>query len=277
MPAHTAEHEVGILVKSDGTALTAHDRRANAAADRFAKTAAEGRKFKRNLIDMLTREADEVTEMAIWLAKITLAANKFPLQDGTVIRDSQAEQPRPRRAKGRKRKSEPELSEVAQPAAAARPCKLPRLRMPNASSNREGRRPKTKAASAGPAWPPVSWDTGGGPRCGFRKRCRQQTRQGQAMSRFPAVMPSQFPPAQVALCSSGVTYSSAKTGADDSQRCKEEAAGPGEQATALGDQAREVAGCGSDCAAALEDLQELQRCGLKVVWPVAWPGAAARH
>ena len=181
MPAHTAEHEVGIRVKSDGSTLTARDRHANDTTDRFAKTAAEGRRFKRNLRDMLKQEAEEKAEIAVWLAKVILLANRFPLQDGSAIHDSQAEQPRARRARGQKRKqSEPEPSEVAE-SNAARVFKLPRLSpipmrlvgRPNTSISREHGPPQTRAATSGPVWPPASWTPSGPSRHGFRRHRRQ--------------------------------------------------------------------------------------------------------
>ena len=41
MPAHTAKQDVGIKLLSDGSKLTALDRRGNAEADRMAKHAVE--------------------------------------------------------------------------------------------------------------------------------------------------------------------------------------------------------------------------------------------
>ena len=46
MPSHTAAHEVGVRRKSDGTLLTAADRRANDLADTLAKAAAEGQRMR---------------------------------------------------------------------------------------------------------------------------------------------------------------------------------------------------------------------------------------
>jgi len=262
MPAHTAEHEVGIRVKSDGTVLTARDRHANDTADRFAKTAAEGRRFKRNLRDMVKQEAEELAEMAIWLAKVTMHANKFPLPDGTAIRDSQAAQPRARKTRGRKRKQgEPDSSEVAELSTAAHLHKLPRLDSPlprreigqtgkpSSSSSREDRPPK---ASSGPVWPPASWPPSSFSSHGVRQHQRQRGRQALPMSRFAAEPASRFLSAPAAPA---VTVSVPKASAV-----------PVFAGAAL--TAAEAA------AEALRSLKELQQSGLSVKWPCRNRGSA---
>ena len=49
MPAHTAEADVGALLKSDGTVLSNMDRDANALADKLAKLAAQGARYAAGL------------------------------------------------------------------------------------------------------------------------------------------------------------------------------------------------------------------------------------
>eukprot|EP00973_Karenia_brevis_P069804 9705589-Karenia_brevis.AAC.1 len=69
MPAHTAAHDEGILYKSDGTALSAQDRKANARADHLAKAAAQGQRYSRCIHQAVQAEARQVADMAVWLAK----------------------------------------------------------------------------------------------------------------------------------------------------------------------------------------------------------------
>ena len=90
MPAHTAAHDVGVRVKSDGTLLTAVDQRANDLADKLAKAAAAGRRFQEEVRRRLREEADQVTEMAVWLARVTVHANRFPVGPRETVRDSLA-------------------------------------------------------------------------------------------------------------------------------------------------------------------------------------------
>ena len=127
MPAHTAEHDVGVLLKSNGEALTGADRRANDIADSLAKAAALGRRLGQDLLDRLQQEAAEVTEMAVWLAKVTVRANSFPLESGGTIRDSLAKAGASSSSRrGRKRAAEPAV-ESPRESARERLFKLPRL------------------------------------------------------------------------------------------------------------------------------------------------------
>ena len=103
MPAHTAAHDVGVRVKSDGTLLTAVDRRANDLADKLAKAAAAGRRFQEEVRRRLREEADQVTEMAVWLARVTVHANRFPVGPRETVRDSLAAV-RGTRSKNKRRK-----------------------------------------------------------------------------------------------------------------------------------------------------------------------------
>ena len=90
MPAHTAVHDIKTLYKSDGKKLSKVDRDTNALADKNAKAAAEGRRVQRWIRQHIEARAEEVTEMAKWLAEVTIMANRFPLQDGAFVRDSSA-------------------------------------------------------------------------------------------------------------------------------------------------------------------------------------------
>eukprot|EP00973_Karenia_brevis_P040292 5565922-Karenia_brevis.AAC.1 len=103
MPAHTAEHDEGVLFKSDGTLLSARDRRANAMADRMAKVAAAGRRHQRHVRERLRTQAEQVAGMALWLARATVEANAFKLADGRIVRDSTAGKPVQKRMGKRKR------------------------------------------------------------------------------------------------------------------------------------------------------------------------------
>ena len=123
MPAHTAEADVGHLVKSDGCTLTLQDRNANDKADLLAKAAAIGRRHSRTLRETIQREAAEVAGMAVWLAKATQHANHFPCDDGHV-RDSDAVA---RKQKGAKRKCDA-LEALDKPGDSfERLLKIPRL------------------------------------------------------------------------------------------------------------------------------------------------------
>ena len=70
--------------KSDGTLLTAADRRANGLADTLAKAAAEGQRMREDARARLKEEAEQVTQMAIWLARVTVQANRFPVAPGKL-------------------------------------------------------------------------------------------------------------------------------------------------------------------------------------------------
>ena len=100
MPARTAEGDVTVLTKSDGSTLTLNDRSANGMADLLAKAGAASQRCSRAFREAIHREASEVSQMAIWLAKATQYSNHFPL-DGGHIRDSDAVA---RKQKGVKRK-----------------------------------------------------------------------------------------------------------------------------------------------------------------------------
>ena len=73
---------------------------------------------------MLLEEVSEVTDMARWIAMVTIRANHFDMGNGTFIRDSQAERGcRSAARHGRKRKVERSLPSDPM----ERLLKLPRL------------------------------------------------------------------------------------------------------------------------------------------------------
>ena len=63
--------------------------------------------------------------MAVWIARVTVEANHFRLEDGTVVRDSQASPVQQGKQRGRKRPAM-EVTAVSVPAA-ERLMKHPRL------------------------------------------------------------------------------------------------------------------------------------------------------
>ena len=78
MPAHTAEWQVNVALKGDGSLLTATDRDANCLADRFAKAAAEHR-VDEPIRAAIQKQHKAVVDMATWIAYATVAANHFRL------------------------------------------------------------------------------------------------------------------------------------------------------------------------------------------------------
>ncbi len=127
MPAHTAIHDVGVLIKSNGEALTSEDRQANAIADRQAKSAAAVRQVQRWLKEKFEREADEVAEMARWLAAVTLQANRFRLDDGTVVRDTTAKAEWRRKRGVKRKRASPNNTNTNPETGVERLLKTPRL------------------------------------------------------------------------------------------------------------------------------------------------------
>ncbi len=104
MPAHTAEWQIGVATKSNGAVLTKQDRDNNALADKSAKTAAEAHRVKQAVRASILESVADVTDMAMWIARITLLANRYKLPDGTILRDSLALSALSRRRLGIKRK-----------------------------------------------------------------------------------------------------------------------------------------------------------------------------
>ena len=106
MPAHAAEWQVGSARKGDGSVLTATDRVANDLADRFAKAAAEAHRVAGPIREAIHQRHSEVTDMAVWIARVTVEANHFKLGGGSVVRDSLAVGARGRRGVKRRRAAE---------------------------------------------------------------------------------------------------------------------------------------------------------------------------
>ena len=103
MPAHTSQWQVGEAFKSDGTTLSDKDREANDLVDRFAKVAAAGRRVRERIRAAILKSASQVTDMAKWVAAVTMQANHYKLADGSHIRDSEADRAGKRKRAGHKR------------------------------------------------------------------------------------------------------------------------------------------------------------------------------
>ena len=87
MPAHTAEHKVGVSRLSNGELLTFPDRNANQRADAEAKAAARQFAVSREIIQDVQHKTRVVTETAKWLGHATwLATHGEP----PAPRDSEA-------------------------------------------------------------------------------------------------------------------------------------------------------------------------------------------
>ncbi len=104
MPAHTAESQIGVATKSNGAVLTKQDRDNNALVDKSAKIAAEAHRVRQAVRATILESVADVTDMAMWIARITLLANRYKLPDGTILRDSLALSALSRRRLGIKRK-----------------------------------------------------------------------------------------------------------------------------------------------------------------------------
>jgi hypothetical protein len=87
MPAHTTEACVGVKRLSNGSLLTASDRRANARADEQAKLATEGVRVSAKLRQDFDDYAQNVFDACVWLGMVTWMANNAT---GPVKRDSGA-------------------------------------------------------------------------------------------------------------------------------------------------------------------------------------------
>ncbi len=75
MPSHRAEHEVGVVTRSDGTPLTSIDREANDLADKLAKNAARKHRVPAEIRARLAADDAHAESIAIILARLTHAAN----------------------------------------------------------------------------------------------------------------------------------------------------------------------------------------------------------
>ncbi len=81
MPAHTAEWEIGEATKSNGAVLAKQDRDNNALVDKSAKIAAEAHRVRQAVRATILESVADVTDMAMWIARITLLANRYKLPD----------------------------------------------------------------------------------------------------------------------------------------------------------------------------------------------------
>jgi hypothetical protein len=93
--------------------------------DRFAKAAAEVHRVAGPIREAILLRHSEVSDMAVWIARVTVEANHFKLDGLSVVRDSLAVGARGRR--GVKRKRAVVEAGVAPLAAAERLFQHPRL------------------------------------------------------------------------------------------------------------------------------------------------------
>ena len=88
MPAHCSLDSVGVRRTSNGELLTSLDIKGNELVDRLAKEAARADRLPRNVVKEVRRLGDRVTAVATWIEQITALANHFPDPgwDGTGTR-----------------------------------------------------------------------------------------------------------------------------------------------------------------------------------------------
>ena len=125
MPAHTAQHQVGVVRLSNGQPLTEEDRTCNDEADRLAKLAVEEDSIPASTRKLLLAHASKVMDVAVWIGTATLAASQheaWETQDGSavkvILRDAQAAPRKARKARIQKPKSAAERL-LEQPRMAA--------------------------------------------------------------------------------------------------------------------------------------------------------------
>ena len=87
MPAHTAEADIGVKKLSDGSKLTATDRRLNGRADEQAKIATEAVRVPVEIRQDYDCYMQNIEDASIWLGMVTWMANNL---QGAVKRDSGA-------------------------------------------------------------------------------------------------------------------------------------------------------------------------------------------
>ena len=129
MPAHTTPAEVGIASLSDGSRLTANDRRGNNEADRLAKCAAEWHRVPDGTRKQMAVKMEIATQLRRWIGQATATAGNFTAPDGTVWRDSKP-------ADRRLRVERSPTVRDEQPAAAAQPAIPPQQRWARAVRER---------------------------------------------------------------------------------------------------------------------------------------------
>jgi len=245
MPAHTAEHDVGVLRLSDGQPLSEEDRAGNDEADRLAKDAVEAFRVPPALRSALSSYARKVIDVATWIGRATLAANEFEtwqVRDGSVvkilIRDAEATPKRNRASKIRG--SAKTAGTAARPAPGFPGCAkwealkarvLLRASQRSQDSTQEGSVTASVAAVANATAmrPPPA----GVASRKYRVRSR------------PQVVAASSGAARVVLRASSSHSPALRPPAGSGPRPAQEC---------------------SDESLALRDLRELQECGLHVVW-----------
>ena len=88
MPAHTKADDVGVLLLSNGVALSATDRMGNGEADRLAKDAAEAVRVPPAVRAHIAGASALAKQLAKWIGQVTAAASSFRCSAGRVMRDS---------------------------------------------------------------------------------------------------------------------------------------------------------------------------------------------
>jgi len=126
MPSHTSVEEIGITMLSDGTALTAHDRRGNGEADRLAKMAAMWHRVPESVRRRMAADMEIAVQLRRWIGQAIAVAGNFAAPDGTIWRDSKPADRRLRTAQTR-------VERQARSSAAAQPALLPRQTCANAT------------------------------------------------------------------------------------------------------------------------------------------------
>ena len=90
MPAHMPESSIGSATCSDGVLMSEEMWCANQIVDQLAKDAAESARLPSASRSWLASREEQLKELAIFMGRLTFAANSHLLPDGTKIRDSQA-------------------------------------------------------------------------------------------------------------------------------------------------------------------------------------------
>ena len=96
VPAHTAAHDVGKKLCSDGKPLTEVDRMANGLADEHAKKAVEAHRLSESARKQVAAEEKRIRELAMWLGKATDLVNNR--EDDKPARDANKRSRETRRA-----------------------------------------------------------------------------------------------------------------------------------------------------------------------------------
>jgi len=109
MPAHTSLADIGRKRLSNGEMLTGIDRRANDIADHLAKAAVSEHRVPPAVRKIVQDQEKQVTEMAWWVARVTVAANSWGSQ---ALRDSDSAPRRGGRAQKRCKRSTRKQEEI---------------------------------------------------------------------------------------------------------------------------------------------------------------------